>query len=178
METKLAAGITAFKDGVAALKTNPRRIELLKPSVMLAVSIIVVVAYSFDLTNAANALKATALSDEPYAGKLRDMTLMAWSLNFQGLAMGVIMTALLYLAGTYSNITRGKNEKIYKLAATTIHTALFLVTVAMFFTMNDHQRIPVLLVAASVIMATMLIMTAVERHLIKRSEPLNAAVAH
>lgn len=170
METKLAAGITAFKDGVAALKTNPRRIELLKPSVMLAVSIIVVVAYSFDLTNAANTLKATDLSNAFYAEELRDMTLMAWGLNFQGLAMGAIMTAFLYLAGTYDNITRGKNENIYKMAATTIHTALFLTTVAMFFTMNDHQRIPVLLVAASVIMATMLIMTAVERHLLKNTD--------
>lgn len=177
METKLAAGVTAFKDGIAAIKTNPRRFELLKPAVMVVVSIIVVVAYSFNLDSAVEALKANDLSATSQAARIRDMTLMAWSLNFMGFAMFSIMPAFLYLVGTHTNITRGGNENIFKLAATVLHALLFVATVVMFFTVNDHQRVPVLLVVTSILMATLLVMTAVERHLLKRAEPSGVAAA-
>ena len=167
METKLAAVITAFKDSIAALKTNPRRMELLNPAVITVVSIIVAVAYSFAMENAISELHANPALIKEAA----DLKAAALGMSYYGLAFGSIMTAFLYLVGTYDNITRDKHENIFKLAAATIHTTLFLGATAYFFLSNDHVA-PILFAATSVLMATLLIMAAVERHLLKRAEPL------
>lgn len=170
MESKMAAGITAFKDSIAALKTNPRRMELLKPAVITVVSIIVAIIYSFVMENAISDLHAnSALIKEA-----SDLKAAAWGMSFYGLAFGSIMTAFLYLVGTYDNITRGKHENIFKLAAVTIHTTLFLGATANFLLWNTPEA-PILLAVTSVFMATLLIMTVVEK-LLKPAEPVSAAV--
>jgi cytochrome c biogenesis factor len=173
MESRLAAGTIAFKNNIASLKTNPRRMELLKPTVMTVVSIIVAVVYSFAMDNAISGLHANPALIKEAAG----LKAAAWGMSYYGLAFSSIMTAFLYLVGTYDNITRNKHENIFKLAATSIHTTLFLGATAYFFLANDHQRAPVLFAATTVLMATLLIMTALEKLLLKPSEPIGAAAA-
>lgn len=162
----MATSMAAVRANIEELKANPRRVELLKPAVMIAVNILVVVAYRVNLDNA---IQATSPND---------LTRVAWAVNFMGFAMFSIMPTFLYLMESYSNIASGKKQKTLKMTATAIASFMLIATIVMFFTINDNQRIPVLLVATSVIVANMLVMGAVERHLLKNAEPLAGANAN
>lgn len=163
---------SAFADTIAEIKASPRRYELVKPAVMFVVAFLLVIFYSIDLNHAISALKAAPLADQ----QLITIKVMSWTLSFYAMGMGTVMTSFLYLAGTKNNIKQGKNETIYKIAAHVIHIGLFVAALVMFFTINDHERVPVMLTVSSILLANLIIMTGVEKVLIKRSTPTTAAV--
>ena len=152
--------ITSTKLYFAELLNSPRRNELVKPAVMFLVNFVLWIVVSQIITDA---LK----SNDP-----SKIVALTWASVINGFTFGTVMPPFIYLLESANNVKSGKSQSILKLATTMMTILMFACTVAIVAFFPDKSAIgdasnPALMTAASISMATLIVMTAVERRMTK-----------
>lgn len=176
----MAISMAAGKASIDAFKANPRRVKLLKPAVMLAVTIsLILVIDDIFTTHIIEQYKiATSVGFVPDPNRAGSGW---WYELFSIFSFLTVTSTCLYLAGE-THYIKGKNpgNSFKGFATATIPIVSAGTLVACFLLRHDVTSLyveihrPLVIIAAIVVPITMLVMEAVERRLLKTIESRRA----